>query len=166
MDQSWGAFQHSGNSHNEWTSAGGQVVITRLAHVCLKTNNLGKMTDFYTHVLGLKIKFSFRNTRGQIFGHYFELGSMSFLEIFDIRLSAEQWGGKVNALSAQAPSTYQHFCLEVEGIEAVARGLSEKGVDVTPLKLGMDNSKQIWIKDPDGNPIEFMEYTDKSLQIQ
>jgi catechol 2,3-dioxygenase-like lactoylglutathione lyase family enzyme len=141
-------------------------MITRLAHLCLKTDDLGKMTDFYTHVLGLKIKFSFRNARGQIFGHYFELGSMSFLEIFDIRLSAEHWGGKVKALSAQAPSTYQHFCLEVSGIEAVARELNEKGVDVTPLKVGMDNAKQIWIKDPDGNLIEFMEYTGNSLQIQ
>jgi catechol 2,3-dioxygenase-like lactoylglutathione lyase family enzyme len=91
---------------------------------------------------------------------------MSFVEIFDIRLSAEHWGGKVKALSAQALSTYQHFCLEVKDIEAVARELNEKGVDVTPLKVGMDHSKQIWIKDPDGNPIEFMEYTEQSLQIQ
>ena len=141
-------------------------MITRLAHLCLKTDNLGKMTDFYTHVLGLKIKFSLRNTAGQIIGHYFELGSMSFLEIFDIRLSVEQWGGRVKALSAKAPSTYQHFCLEVKGIETLVRELNEKGVAVTPLKVGMDNSKQIWIKDPDGNPIEFMEYTEKSLQIQ
>ena len=141
-------------------------MITRLANLCLKTDDLGRMTDFYTRVLGLKIKFSLRNARGQIIGHYFELGSMSFLEIFDIRLSAEQWGGRVRTLSAQARSTYQHFCLEVKGIEAVARELNEKGVDVTPLKVGMDNSKQIWIKDPDGNPIEFMEYTEKSLQIQ
>ena len=141
-------------------------MITRLAHLCLKTDNLGRMTDFYTQVLGLKIKFSFRNAGGQVFGHYFELGSMSFLEIFDIRLSAEQWGGRVKALSPQAPSTYQHFCLEVKGIEAVVRELSEKGVDVSPVKVGMDNSKQVWIKDPDGNQIEFMEYTETSLQVQ
>ncbi len=141
-------------------------MITRLAHLCLKTDDLGTMTDFYTQVLGLKIKFSLRNTDGQIIGHFFELGSMSFLEIFDIRLSAKQWGGRAKTLRAHAPSTYQHFCLQVTDIEAVARELNEKGVDVTPVKVGMDNSKQIWIKDPDGNSIELMEYTEGSLQIQ
>jgi catechol 2,3-dioxygenase-like lactoylglutathione lyase family enzyme len=140
-------------------------MITRLAHLCFKTHDLGKMTEFYTGVLGLKIKFSFRNARGQVFGHYFELGSLNFLEIFDIRLSAEHWGGRARSLRAKARSTYQHFCLEVRDIEAVARELSAKGVEVTPPTVGMDNSKQIWIKDPDGNLIEFMEYTEKSLQI-
>ena len=141
-------------------------MITRLAHVCLKTADLERMTDFYTHVLGLNIKFSFLNARGQVFGHYFELGSMSFLEIFDSRLSAEHWGGRARRLSARARSTYQHFCLEVSDIETAARELSEKGVAVSPLEVGMDNSKQIWIKDPDGNLIEFMEYTETSLQRQ
>ncbi len=141
-------------------------MITRLAHVCLKTDDLGRMTDFYTQVLGLNIKFSFRNARGQVFGHYFELGNMNFLEIFDIRLSAEHWGGRARRLSARARSTYQHFCLEVKDIEAVARELIGKGVSVSPLDVGVDNSKQIWIKDPDGNLIEFMEYTESSLQTQ
>jgi hypothetical protein len=30
--------------------------------------------------------------------------------------------------------------------------------------MGVDNSRQAWIKDPDGNDIELMEYTDRSLQ--
>ncbi len=141
-------------------------MIVRLAHLCLRTHALDKMTDFYTHVLGLKIKFSFHNARGQIFGHYLELGNMSFLEIFDARLAAQEWGGRGRFLSARARSTYQHFCLEVSGIEAVARELGKKGVDVGPPTMGTDNSKQLWIKDPDGNLIEFMEYTEKSLQTQ
>jgi hypothetical protein len=30
----------------------------------------------------------------------------------------------------------------------------------------MDGSRQCWIKDPDGNSIELMEYTSNSLQTQ
>ena len=39
------------------------------------------------------------------------------------------------------------------------------GVDVSEISLGMDNSRQAWIADPDGNSIELMEYGYSSLQI-
>jgi lactoylglutathione lyase/glyoxylase I family protein len=58
----------------------------------------------------------------------------------------------------------RHFCFEVDGIEALVTELEGKGIKVRPLKVGMDHSKQAWIKDPDGNDIELMEYTPKSLQ--
>ena len=38
-------------------------------------------------------------------------------------------------------------------------------VTVTPLKTGMDHSQQAWVKDPDGNDIELMEYTRESKQL-
>jgi hypothetical protein len=31
--------------------------------------------------------------------------------------------------------------------------------------MGMDNSRQAWVTDPDGNQIELMEYGPKSLQL-
>jgi hypothetical protein len=38
-------------------------------------------------------------------------------------------------------------------------------VPSTEPKSGLDFSVQAWIKDPDGNEIELMEYTGRSLQL-
>ncbi len=60
---------------------------------------------------------------------------------------------------------YKHFCLEVTGLDEYCKDLKNKGVDVTDIKTGMDNSRQAWIADPDGNQIELMEYSHSSLQL-
>jgi hypothetical protein len=44
--------------------------------------------------------------------------------------------------------------------------LEAKGLLVTKITMGMDNSKQCWVKDPDGNDIELMEYTPESYQLR
>jgi lactoylglutathione lyase len=77
-----------------------------------------------------------------------------------------QWGGEVVKLRSPADAQYQHFCLEIEGLEALRESLVGHGIAVTEIAVGMDGSKQCWIKDPDGNSIELMEYTPRSLQIQ
>jgi hypothetical protein len=44
--------------------------------------------------------------------------------------------------------------------------LVRRGVAISQITIGMDNSKQAWIKDPDGNDIELMEYTPASFQLR
>jgi catechol 2,3-dioxygenase-like lactoylglutathione lyase family enzyme len=141
-------------------------MVKRLAHLCFKTDQLEKMIRFYRDTLGLRIKFTLKNKDGLVFGYYFECGECSFLEIFDQQGAVRQWGGEVVALKPAAGTCYQHFCLEVEGIETVRTGLVSKGVPVTEIIVGMDGSNQCWIKDPDGNDIELMEYTRDSLQTK
>jgi predicted enzyme related to lactoylglutathione lyase len=58
-----------------------------------------------------------------------------------------------------------HFCLETDDIDAVVARLTELGVPVTPKKLGVDNSWQAWLEDPDGNKIEIHQYTPTSTQL-
>ena len=59
---------------------------------------------------------------------------------------------------------YRHLCFEVQDLEATRSELIQKNVSVTEIKTGMDHSKQAWVKDPDGNDIELMEYTAESKQ--
>jgi catechol 2,3-dioxygenase-like lactoylglutathione lyase family enzyme len=73
------------------------------------------------------------------------------------------WGGKVEALNIG--TRYRHFCLEVTALDEFCQMLKDKGVQVSPITLGMDNSRQAWIADPDGNAIELMEYGFSSLQL-
>jgi lactoylglutathione lyase len=141
-------------------------MIARLAHICFRSENVLPMVAFYRDTIGLKVKFTFKSDAGSDFGFYFDLGNRTFLEIFDNKGASEKFGGEYKKLVSAGPTHYQHFCLEVKDIEGEVNRLRGKGIKVTDVKTGMDNSKQAWITDPDGNAIELMEYTEKSLQIQ
>jgi catechol 2,3-dioxygenase-like lactoylglutathione lyase family enzyme len=138
-------------------------MIRKLAHLNFVTNDLEKIIDFYVNKLGLQVKFTLDNQEGKPFGYYFACGDTTFLEFFDQKMAAEVWGGKVEELNIG--TRYRHFCLEVTGLDAFCKRLREKGVDVSEITLGMDNSYQAWIADPDGNQIELMEYTPSSMQF-
>jgi lactoylglutathione lyase len=138
-------------------------MIRQLAHLNFVTDDLPRMIDFYVNKLGCEIKFTLKNDAGQPFGHYFACGNSTFIEIFDQTLAVKQWGGTVGPL---APGNgYRHFCFEVTGLDDFCRKLKSKGVSVTDIALGMDNARQAWINDPDGNSIELMEYGATSLQL-
>jgi lactoylglutathione lyase len=138
-------------------------MIRQLAHLNFVTNDLSKIIDFYVNKLGMKIKFTLDNKQGQPFGYYFECGNSTFLEFFDQTMAAEVWGGNVTELTNG--TRYKHFCLEVTGLDEFCRELKNRGVSVSDISMGMDNSRQAWISDPDGNQIELMEYGHASLQL-
>jgi catechol 2,3-dioxygenase-like lactoylglutathione lyase family enzyme len=138
-------------------------MIRQLAHLNFVTNDLSGIIDFYVNKLGMKVKFTLDNKDGQPFGYYFECGNSTFLEFFDQAMAAEVWGGNVEELTIG--TRYKHFCLEVIGLDEFCKELKSKGVDVSEISMGMDNSRQAWIADPDGNQIELMEYGPSSLQL-
>jgi catechol 2,3-dioxygenase-like lactoylglutathione lyase family enzyme len=139
-------------------------MIKKLAHVCLFTDRLDAMITFYRDVMGFPVKFTMKDGEGFDFGYYFATGEMTFVEIFDQKRAVKQWGGKIVAMKSNHTAHARHFCFEVGGLEAEVSRLEKAGLHVLPVKVGMDFSKQAWIKDPDGNDIELMEYTSQSLQ--
>jgi len=138
-------------------------MIRQLAHLNFVTDDLSRIIDFYIDKLGMKIKFTLNNDQGQPFGYYFECGNSTFLEFFDQKMASEVWGGNVQELTEG--TRYKHFCLEVIGLDKYCDTLKNRGVEVTEISIGMDNSRQAWIADPDGNQIELMEYAYSSLQL-
>jgi catechol 2,3-dioxygenase-like lactoylglutathione lyase family enzyme len=140
-------------------------MIKSLGHICLRTHQLPVMVAFYRDVLGLTVKFGLKQDDGTEFGYYMAAGNTTFVEIFDHAGAAKQWGGDSGALKPNRGTFYNHFCLEVSGLEAFVARLEARGVKVRPIAVGMDHSKQAWIDDPDGNAIELMEYTPQSLQL-
>jgi catechol 2,3-dioxygenase-like lactoylglutathione lyase family enzyme len=138
-------------------------MIRQLAHLNFVTNDLSRIIDFYINKLGMEVKFTLDNIQGEAFGYYFGCGNMTFLEFFDQAMAAAVWGGKVEDLTNG--TRYRHFCLEVTGLDEYRKTLIERGVSVTEITMGMDNSRQAWVADPDGNQIELMEYGPSSLQL-
>ncbi|MBR3154748.1 MAG: Gfo/Idh/MocA family oxidoreductase [Lachnospiraceae bacterium] len=63
---------------------------------------------------------------------------------------------------------YTHYSLEVSDLQAFKRQVLKRGgapyID-RDIAMGMDNTWVMWMHDPDGNPFEVMEYTDRSYQV-
>ena len=65
----------------------------------------------------------------------------------------------------EAANAMNHICLEVDSMAATAEALRALGVPLfREPKLGLDGNNQCWIKDPDGNRIEFMEMRPGNMQ--
>ncbi|NQU45126.1 VOC family protein [bacterium] len=128
-------------------------MITGIAHVCFTVDDLDRALDFYENKLGLRHAFDFLNDANERFGCYLYVGHRNFIEIFQRKHRPPD-----------DTRSYKHLCLEVDDIEETITDLREKGVDVTPAKLGGDYSWQAWITDPDGNRIELHGYTPESRQ--
>jgi hypothetical protein len=60
----------------------------------------------------------------------------------------------------------QHFCFEVTNLTDFRAKLERAGLKMTPISTGMSKAIQSWTNDPDGNPIELMEYTPEALHVQ
>jgi lactoylglutathione lyase len=140
-------------------------MIRHLAHLCFHTDNVAAMVRFYNEGLGLPIKFTMTTDDGEGLGYYFACGDTTFIEIFNQAVAVKKWGGQMVALNQNPSSPYKHFCLEVTGLVELKAKLESRGIEVTPIRTGMDHSSQAWIQDPDGNRIELMEYTAASKQI-
>lgn len=128
-------------------------IIKGLAHVCFTVSDLDRSLAFYRDTLGMALAFEFRNEKGERFGVYLSFGGRNFLELFQ--------GGLQPPAEGQS---FRHICLEVADINQSVAELKARGVEVTEVKLGSDNTWQSWLSDPDGNRIELHQYTEKSWQ--
>jgi len=129
-----------------------------LSHVAILVTDIERSLEFYLRMPGVAEKFRLNKEDGSVWLIYLEVGTGQFIELFPKGQGPYQ--RLVNA-------GYTHCCLEVDDIYAWHRELIEAGI--TPKaepKLGADGSLQLWIEDPDGNPIEFHQFTPDSKQTR
>jgi len=142
-------------------------MIKKLAHLCIDTDNIPGMLHFYINQLGMSQKFTLKNKDGVDFGFFIACGDVTFLEIFDRKLKRQHWGGATDTPPPQDKGNQlQHFCFEVTDLPAFKAKLEKAGLKITAITTGMSRSTQAWTNDPDGNPIELMEYTPESLHLK
>jgi catechol 2,3-dioxygenase-like lactoylglutathione lyase family enzyme len=146
--------------------------INRLTHCSFRCNDFEKTLAFYRDILEIPIAFTLRNEDGSVWLTYLEIAPGEFIELFN-----ERYSGK----NDWAPKGHHHTCFLVLDIQEAARSLESKGVLLTkgpialwdpyriPYKLdckqGQCNSWCFFVQDPEGNEIEFMQYTAESLQV-
>jgi catechol 2,3-dioxygenase-like lactoylglutathione lyase family enzyme len=128
-------------------------IVRQVSHLCIFTRDLDASQRFWNGVLGMPITFRF-SRNGKPFGFYFTAGGMTNIEIFE-NMNARY--DNTNAVN--------HLALEVFDIDDAMATARAAGVEVTDKKLGVDDTWQAWLEDPNGVKIEFFMYTHKSAQI-
>jgi lactoylglutathione lyase len=155
------------------------MAIQSIMHISFYTNQIQAMRDFYEGVLGAKPKVIVRfgaykgvKNRGLwsklaetdpngIAYMFEEVAPGQFLELFPT-------DAPLPDAPAVQPATarYTHMSLLVDDIQEMATQLRENHVpiDIEP-NIGNSHVWQMWSRDPDGNKIEFMQYTDQSFEL-
>ena len=165
--------------------------IRSYSHIAFHVKDMEAMKYFYCDQLGMKEKFTMTTDSNLEFAAwqesqgnppsehakkyldfakanpglplitYIEMAERQFLELFYIYDELESAG------SLAGKYGYQHLSIEVKSIKDTWDEVMKNGVvPDTEISQGPDYTYQFWVHDPEGNRIEFMEYTDLSLQVR
>ncbi len=133
----------------------------RIAHTAFKVRNMEESLKFYVDGLGFKRKFELEDEIERPWIVYLEIAPLQYIELF------YDFDNCDKGVQDYEHIGYLHLSIEVDDIKKLKEELIKNGVRIQQdIALGIDNTYQMWVEDPDGNPIEFMEYTKKSLQLQ
>ncbi|MGN6548802.1 MAG: VOC family protein [Pararhizobium sp.] len=130
-----------------------------IGHVAIKVSDVERTLGFYVGRLGFEEMLRLTRDDGRLWLIYLRITDTQYLEIFPDAETDRAPGRNANGLN--------HFCLEVDDIEAVTKALEAKGVVLTAaVKTGADGNRQAWIEDPDGNRIELMQMAPDGMQAK
>jgi len=125
------------------------AVPARFAHLSVTVTDLEAARAFYGGLLGLpEVP---RPDFPGIPGIWYGIGGNLQLHIIvnqDLRRTAQE--------RATFEIRYPHFALYTEDTDAVAEALTQRGAQVNELPASPTGLRQLFVKDPDGNMIEFI----------
>ncbi len=132
-------------------------MIKGIAHLAFDVSDMKKSLAFYCDILGFQKVFEIRDHEGNPWIEYIKVCQGQFIELFYCSDPLTQGSAK--------KASYSHLCLEVDDIYEIANRIKANGLvlDVEPVQ-GKDLNYQCWVKDPDGNRIEFMQMSPDSPQ--
>jgi glyoxylase I family protein len=119
-----------------------------LNHVSITVTDVAKAREFYTGLLGLQ---EIPRPAFDFPGIWYSLGNGLSLHII---LNDQLVRPAVEREKIQA--RYAHFALWTEDADECASRIGELGLPVRDVVSGPTGLRQIFIKDPDGNMVEFI----------
>ena len=128
--------------------------VRQIAHVCIFARDLNETAKWYHDVLGFEITFNFTKDGGP-FGFYLDAGAGTFVEVFP----------KSEAEFAET-DRINHICFEMVDLDSALAHFDQLGIPYRPKAVGVDDTYQSWITDPNGTKIELFEYTGRSAQFK
>lgn len=128
-----------------------------LAHAGFLIADMEKSCSFYKKLFGFDEMFTITDDEDKPWIRYMCVGDNSCIEL--CHCSKTNLDNNLNA------RRFSHICFEVDDIDELIRVIEENKIPyyIEP-KIGKDLNKQFWIKDLDGNKIEFVQYNERSPQ--
>ncbi len=105
----------------------------------------------------MRIYFPDGPQKGELMLVYLRVTDTQYVELFPGGQGAQAPGEEITSMN--------HVCLQVDNMAQTVATLAKMGIPLfREAKLGLDGNNQCWIKDPDGNRIEFMEMLPGNMQ--
>ncbi|WP_274649759.1 VOC family protein [Paenibacillus humicola] len=132
----------------------------RIGHTAYNVMDMEQSLHFYRDQLGFEKLFELKNDNDEPWIVYLKVVDKQFIELF--------YNGRQGVDNdTRVVKGYNHLCLEVNDIEEIVSHLRSKGITIdSGPKQGKDGNWQCWVKDPDGNRIEFMQLDPESPQAK
>ena len=125
--------------------------ILGVAHIGLKTDDLGAARKFYGDILGFQEPFTVDKPTGGLMLTYFKVNDYQYIEVFPELKSATE-------------DRLSHIAFLTTDAQKLRDYLRSRGVAVpATLRPGLDGNLSFMVKDPDGHSVEFVEYRPGSL---
>jgi lactoylglutathione lyase len=133
------------------------IGISQIAHWALKVHDLDRSLAFYRDTLGFKEMMRINHEDGQLMLVYLRVTDTQYVELFP--------RGNGEVAPDEETTSMHHLCLQVSNMAETVEALGKIGVPLfRDAKRGLDGNNQCWIKDPDGNRIEFMQMLPGNMQ--
>lgn len=134
--------------------------ITRIGHIGLAVRDLDRMVRFYTEVLGFELSEDFEYPEEEV-GHGTTVTAGAFLRCNSIHHCISLFAIKqeLDAPGRQPPYGLHHVAFELaspERLLELCNHLKEAGVEiVSERRGGPGNQPRFYVRDPEGNMLEF-----------
>ncbi len=132
-------------------------MITGLTHIAIRVTDLEQSLHFYSKQLGFPEVFRLNDNNGNPHLVYLKVADNQFIELFP---------GADGSYKQRTCAGLVHICLQVDDIQKTYQELTTRGIVTRGEPVyAADNSWQFWTSDPDGNQIEFHQFTPESRQV-
>lgn len=132
-------------------------MVTGLSHGGISTRDMEASIHFYGELLGGRVIMEIEEPKGVPWIVTIQYPDQSCIELFYPRPKQFPLGTKLGR---------NHLAFRVEDIEALALRLVSAGIPILsgPQKA-RDQNLQLWCQDPNGYPVEFLQYAKDCPQL-
>lgn len=136
-------------------------MIDGIAHTAFFVTDMKAAMHFYCDLIGMTHAFSLKDDNGDPWIEYCGFGKGQFIELF--------YGSTYTAKPAYDWNRvgFHHATFETSNLDALARRMYAEGLLSTEhVNTSDDGNRRFLVQDPDGNAVEFVEYTEASPLVQ
>lgn len=127
------------------------IKLNKVHHIAIICSDYEVSKEFYTKILGLKLKQEIYREERQSYKADLSLNGEYILELFSFPSPPAR-------TSRPEATGLRHIAFEVDDIEKEVQELSKLGVKVEPIRIDKSTGKKFtFFSDPDDQPIEFYE---------